>query len=118
MRNKLELTKTILAQIPNGHPYSAEDAMKLWWMNIRSTGGLRLTTIGYQVLLTLDLESWKIDITDPRKINKKVILELDHKLQYPYFLDAKKRQLILFSSREAMMATLYGDLEAWLKNLP
>jgi len=104
--------------LPDGHGQTIEAVMKLWWMNIRSTGGLRLTSIGYQVLKTLDMQSWMINIDDPRKINKRVILELDHKLQYPYYLDTKKRQLILFSSREAMMATLYGDLEAWLKNLP
>ncbi len=52
---------------------------------------------------------------DPKKINKKTILELDRKLQWPYYIDTKKRQIIFFSSREAMLATLYGDLGSFLK---
>ena len=33
-----------------------------------------------------------------------------------YFIDYKNQRLIMFSSRDAMMATLYGDLAAWLKH--
>lgn len=117
MRNKLELTQAILDQLPPGHAHSVEDVINVWWMNIRANGGLRLTALGYEVLRLLKMESWTVDL-DPRKINKLVILQLDRKLQYPYYIDAKKQKLILFSSREAMMATLYGDIAVWLKNLP
>jgi hypothetical protein len=48
-------------------------------------------------------------------------LLLDRKLQAPYYIEIEKklaRRLIMFSSREAMMATLYGDLKTFLKQLP
>jgi hypothetical protein len=45
-----------------------------------------------------------------------MLLELDRKMQYPYFIDYKNKRMIMFSSRDAMMATLYGDLATWLKN--
>lgn len=111
--NKKEITQRLLDMVPNGD-HDLDQALKIWYMNIRSTGGMRLTSIGYTVLKTLEIESWTVDL-DPRKINKKIILEMDHKLQWPYYIDTKKRQLIFFSSREAMLATLYGDLGSFLK---
>jgi hypothetical protein len=111
--NKREITQRLLALIPD-QSVNLDQALKVWYMNIRDTGGLRLTAIGYTVLRTLDIESWNMDL-DPKKINKKTILELDRKLQWPYYIDTKKRQIIFFSSREAMLATLYGDLGLFLK---
>jgi hypothetical protein len=45
------------------------------------------------------------------------MVELDKKLTTPYYIDAKKKQLVLFGSREAMMATLHGDIRRWLELL-
>ena len=111
--NKREITQRLL-DLLDSQTVDLDQALKVWYMNIREAGGLRLTAIGYTVLKTLEIESWTVDF-DPRKINKKTILELDHKLQWPYYIDVKKKQLIFFSSREAMLATLYGDLQAFLK---
>ena len=111
--NKRAITQRLLALIPD-QSVNLDQALKVWYMNIRDNGGLRLTAIGYVVLRTLDIESWNMDL-DTKKINKKTILELDRKLQWPYYIDTKKRQIIFFSSREAMLATLYGDLGSFLK---
>ena len=110
--NKRAITQRLLALIPDQSVH-LDHALKVWYMNIRDTGGLRLTAIGYAVLRTLDIESWNMDL-DPKKINKKTILELDRKLLWPYYIDTKKRQIIFFSSREAMLATLYGDLGSFM----
>lgn len=111
--NKRQLTQRLLDLIPD-QSGNIDQALKLWYMNIRDTGGLRLTSIGYSVLRTLDIESWCMDL-DPKKINKKTILELDRKLQWPYYIDVKRKQIVFFSSKEAMLATLYGDLGSFLK---
>lgn len=112
--NKRELTQHLLGLIDRD--LELEEALLSWYVNIRSTGGLRLTSIGYTVLKTLELESWSIDLSDKKPIiNKKVLLELDRKLQWPYYIDTKQKKLILFSSKEAMLANLYGDLQAFLK---
>jgi hypothetical protein len=54
-------------------------------------------------------------------MTKKIILDLDRKLAWPYYLDfnarKKRRRIIFFGSREAMMAAMYGDLEQWLASL-
>lgn len=111
--NKREITQHLLDLLPDTRA-TLDQALKVWYMNIRDSGGLRLTSIGYAVLKNLDIESWTLEL-DPKKINKRLVLEMDRKLQYPYYIDIKKKQLIFFSSREAMLANLYGDLESFLK---
>ncbi len=112
--NKRELTQRLVDLL--GEDYDVDDALRSWYVNIRPTGGLRLTGIGYTVLKTLELESWHVDLTmNKPMMSKKLLLELDHKLQWPYYIDVKKKQLIFFSRREAMLATLYGDLQTFLK---
>jgi hypothetical protein len=49
-------------------------------------------------------------------VNKSVLLALDRKITFPYYINFPGQQLILFSSREAMLATLYGDLQKFLEN--
>ena len=107
---------------------SIDHAMKTWWANIRNDGGLRLTQLGYEIMHdVLRLESWIMDLSnlnnqDPwrSRLTKKIMLDLDRKLEWPYYLDfnprKKTRRIVFFSSREAMMATMYGDLERWLAN--
>ena len=114
--NKKEITQKLLELLPDATATAIDLAMTTWYMNIRPQGGLRLTAIGYTVLKTLNLESWTVSLPeDKRGLNKRLLLDLDHKLQWPYYIDVKKKQLILFSSREAMLANLYGDLPAFLK---
>lgn len=63
------------------------------------------------------MESWEFSIENPRNtLTKGVILDMDHKLSWPYFIDTKKKRIVFFGSREALMANLYGDLRAWLDN--
>ena len=97
--------------------------MKTWWVNIRRDGGMRLTRHGYDVMHgILKLESWEMDLADQDRhiFTKRLILDLDRKLQWPYYIEVsvkkKVRRIVFFGSREAVMATMYGDLEQWLKN--
>lgn len=114
--NKLQLTQKLLELLPDSTTQLLDQAMTTWYMNIRPQGGMRLTAIGYTVLKTLDLESWTMSLPEGKRgLNKKLLLDLDHKLQWPYYIDVKKKQLVFFSSREAMLANLYGDLQAFLK---
>lgn len=117
MASKRDLTQQLIG-LWTGEPAPVVDqAMLTWYCNIRPTGGLRLTDAGYQALKWLDLEQWTVPIADPKTtLNKSLLLALDRKLQYPYYIDYRKKQLIFFSSREAMLATLYGDVAQFLRN--
>jgi hypothetical protein len=115
MANKRELTETLIKLLPGSVSISLDRALKTWYMNIRINGGLRLTDCGYLAYQLLELDSWTVPI-ELKNLNKTGLLALDRKLTFPYYIDYKKKHLVMFSSREAMLATLYGDLKKFLDN--
>lgn len=115
MVNKNELTQTLVELLPDSLSITTEKALKTWYYNIRSSGGLRLTDYGYKVFQRLEIENWTVSI-EIKNLNKKGLLALDRKLTFPYYIDLKNKQIVMFSSREAMLATLYGDLQKFLDN--
>lgn len=118
MPDKTEITRRIILSSTRLGPINLDTALKTWYQNIRPTGGLRLTTYGYKILRTLEIESWSWRWPEQKGyVDKKLLLDMDRKLQYPYFINAKTREVVFFSSREAMMTTLYGDIKPWLDSL-
>ena len=119
MRDKLKLTQAIINQLPPGSEMDATVAMKCWWYNIRASGGLRLTELGYFTFKkVMDLESYAMPI-EWEKFDRLTMLKLDRKLQMPYYIEVKKKipqHVIFFGAKEAMMARLYGDLNKFLDN--
>ena len=93
-----------------------EQADLRWFHNHRSGGGLRLTAAGLQDFLQLGLESWSFELGKVR-LNSRYLIKLDKRLRYPYFIDRKKNRILFFGGKEAMLATLYNDVEKWLENL-
>ena len=116
---KHKLTKRLIELLPEDHRISIEEAMILWYTNIRNNGGFRLTQNGFQVMKILGLESWSVPLTDIKiTMDKNLLLALDRKLTWPYFIDYKKKEIIFYSSKEAVMATMYGSIKNWLDNMP
>lgn len=119
VRDKLKLTQAVLDQMPKGTEMDVNTAMKVWWYNIRSNGGLRLTELGFFTFKKImDLESYSMDI-DWETFDRTTILKLDRRLQMPYYIEVNKKipkNIIFFGAKEAMMARLYGDLNKFLDN--
>ena len=119
MRDKLKLTQTILAELPEEHGMDVATAMKVFWYNIRANGGLRLTELGYFTFKKmLDLESYNMEI-NWETFDRTTILKLDRKLQMPYYIEVTKKvpkNIIFFGAKEAMLARLYGDLDKFLSS--
>jgi hypothetical protein len=119
VRDKLKLTETIISNLPLGHDMDIDTAMKTWWYNIRATGGLRLTELGYFTFKkVMDLESYAMEI-NWETFDRMTVLKLDRRLQMPYYIEVKKKipmNVVFFGSREAMLARLYGDLNKFLDN--
>lgn len=120
VRDKLKLTEVIISKLPEGSEMDVAIAMKVWWYNIRATGGLRLTDLGYFTFKkVMELESYGMDI-DWETFDRSTILKLDRRLQMPYYIEVKKnkipKQVVFFGSREAMLARLYGNLNKFLDN--
>lgn len=115
---KTEITQYLVSQL-NNDTVTVYQAAVTWWYNIRETGGLRLTQKGNQVLSEdLNIENWSWAYADRHGINKRLMLLMDRRLSFPYYIDRRGRRIIFYSSREAMMISLYGDLGAWLLSLP
>jgi hypothetical protein len=116
---KHKLTKRLIELLPEDHRLSIEEAMVLWYTNIRNNGGFRLTQNGLLAMKILGLESWSVPLNDIKiTMDKNLLLALDRKLTWPYFIDYKKKEIIFYSSREAVMATMYGSIKNWLDNMP
>ena len=120
MRDKKRLTEELVKQLNPDLGVTVKRAMHTWWFNIRKTGGMRLTTPGYQMFTKdLDIARYEFAITDPLQFNQHTILKLDRKMQMPYYIHAVKgipKQIIFFGSKEAVMVNLYGNLEQFLDN--
>lgn len=120
MRDKRKLTQELVNLIPGDQAPTVESIFPIWWYNLRKNGGMRLTTTGYTTFVKiLDLEHYEYTIDDPITFNQQIILNLDRKLQMPYYIYAVKgvpRKIVFFGSREAMMANLYGNLNRFLEN--
>jgi len=117
MVTRVDITQSIIDQLPDDQKIPVHQACKTWYKNIRDSGGLRLTEHGYQVLQMLEFNSHTVAVTEDR-LSRRSLLELDRRVAFPYYINTKKNHLVLFGSREAMMATLYGDTVKWLNSLP
>ena len=117
--SKHKLTKRLVELLPEDHRITPEEAMLHWYTNIRNNGGFRLTVFGYQAMKILGLESWSVELDDIKiTMDKKLLLALDRKLTWPYFIDYKKKEIVFYSSREAVMATMYSSIKNWLDHMP
>lgn len=120
MRDKQLLTQTLVNLLPEQQRISVESALPIWWYNLRKTGGLRLTATGYQAFVEeLELENYEYSIDNPQLFNQHTILDLDRKMQMPYYIHVVKgvpKKIVFFSSREAVTINLYANLQQFLDN--
>lgn len=120
MRDKTRLTQDLLTLLPGERAMSVDSALPAWWFNLRRTGGMRLTRLGFETFVEqLDLEHYNYTIDDPVLFNKQTILTLDRKMQMPYYIDAVKgipKKICFFGNQEAVMVNLYGNLQQFLDN--
>ena len=114
MPDRRSLTEKLVSELPDEYNTTVNTAMLTWWYNIRDLGGMRLTDVGFAALTDgLGLEPRRFDIPENYSIkNKRLLLSLDRKLKWPYYLD--KKHIYFFSDKEAMMAELYPDLKDFL----
>jgi hypothetical protein len=120
VRNKLQLTQTLVDLLPDTGRISVESAVPIWWYNLRKNGGLRLTATGYQTFVEeLELENYEYPIDNPQLFNQHTILDLDRKMQMPYYIHVVKgvpKKIVFFGDREAVVINLYANLQQFLDN--
>jgi len=120
VRDKKKLTQELVGLLPEAQRMSPASAFSAWWYNLRSTGGLRLTTLGYIIFVDyLDLAQYEFRIEDAHEFNLRTVIALDRQLELPYYIVIKKGvpvSVIFFGSKEAMLVNLYGNLQKFLDN--
>jgi hypothetical protein len=119
MLDKAQLTQQILQGLPSDDCPAFDEAFAAWWMDSRAVGGMRLTTAGYQAIATIDIKMYVFDtpLAIPALLPGHLLL-LDRKLDCPYYLKiGKKQQITLFGSEQALMLTMYGDLDRFMRYL-
>jgi hypothetical protein len=120
VRDKLQLTRALVNLLPDHKRISVESAVPVWWYNLRQTGGLRLTANGYRTFVEeLELENYEYPIDNPQMFNQLTILDLDRKMQMPYYIHVVKgvpKKIVFFGSCEAVAVNLYGNLQQFLDN--
>lgn len=95
-----------------------EQGLKSWWMTPSSKSGMRLTADGFEIFCRYqEFHTFETDdcLNKPRNL-----ILLDRKMDCPYFIKRKsshKFVLFIFGSQQAMMATLYGDIQKFLDSL-
>ena len=115
--NKATLTSNLINSFPDAP--DLDQALNTWWVNLREGGGLRLSEIGYQIFCNkLEFDSYTYDI-DLAVLTPKNLILLDRYLTCPYYLTGSRKnsRLVLFGSKEAMMAALHGDMQRFITSL-
>jgi hypothetical protein len=120
VRNKDKLLEQLIAQMPEGERIGVDSARISWFHNIRPSGGLRLTGIGFKALKEdIKLDHYSYKIKDPMAFTQRTVLALDRKLTMPYYIVTKKgfpTDILFFGSKEAVLVNLYSDLDKFLDN--
>jgi hypothetical protein len=117
MLSKLTLTAELIHHYPDAP--ALDEAMRSWWQNLREDGGLRLTDVGYHVFSNfLELSNYTFELPE-KLLTPKNLLDMDRHMTCPYYMvnNRKLNKLVMFGSREAMMAVLHGDMQRFITSL-
>jgi len=120
--DKLRLTQQLLALLPEANRCTLADALKYWWQDLRYDGyettHLRLTAAGHEIFQQLDIQHWHFDLD--RAVTAGHLLALSHHMTAPYYLNLGRTRhatLWIYGSQEAMMFSLMGDLDRFIRNI-
>lgn len=120
---KEKITEAVLNQIPAEQRAEFNWALKVWWVNKRKTGGLRLTDLGDFSFRIADIEKFNFPLVTKKQLESDMnwdqfLLELNYKIPCPYYVDAKKPKepiLRVYDSKIAMLISLYGTVQEYLE---
>ena len=115
------ITEKIIKELADDSVWTVDDAMKKWWMTPRPDG-LRLTDMGDLSFRIAKIEFYNYDfeLDNPASWHS-YILELNKKLKCPYFISVNKNKngkkpfIRLYDSKIAIMVSLYGNIQEYLK---
>jgi hypothetical protein len=93
---------------------AVKEHLPLWWKNTRekSEGGLRLTDLGYEVVMEIGLATYDVPYPKDMPLTTQVIIFLDKFIDCPYYLT--NRSITVLNQKKAVELTLFsGDLRKY-----
>jgi len=124
--SKKEITTKVIEQLPEQmRMFTVEECMRRWWQTGSSGTALRLSEMGDTMFRIAEIEFYQYDFNV--KLDEGwhgYILDMSKKLKCPYYLGVTKEQgkknkpyIRLYDSKIAMMISLYGDIDSYLKSI-
>lgn len=94
--------------------------LSTWWHNSSDIRGLRLSNLGFGILDSLlKIPNYPIKFENT-SINSWNLIDLSRKLKHPYFFQNNLKSpdliIVFFDEKEAMLASLFGNLEKFIKS--
>ena len=119
------VTEAVVNQLPIGFEISKEDAMKSWWFTGTNSSVLRLSPIGDTAFRIAQIEFYQYEFTPKTDDTYHgYMIDLGKKMRCPYFIGVNKVEgkkskpyIRLYDSKIAMMISLYGNLDSYLKSV-
>jgi hypothetical protein len=124
--SKKEITTKVIEQLPEAmRMFTVEECMRRWWATGSSGTALRLSEMGDTMFRVAEIEFYQYDfIVKLEEGHHGYILDMSKKLKCPYFLGVikepgkkNKPYIRLYDSKIAMMVSLYGDFDSYLKSV-
>ena len=115
MNWKETYTKVFLKQLNKTvNDAAVSEYMPLWWQNTRekTSGGLRLTELGFDIVNQIDLATYEIPYPADMPITTQIIIFLDKFIDCPYYIGPKGIQVT--HQKKAVELTLFsGDMRKY-----
>lgn len=122
---KETITEIVLQQLPKGFEQSKDEALRRWWYTGANSDVLRLSEAGDMHFRVAEIEFYQYDFTPKAEDTyHSYMIDLGKKMRCPYYIGVNKVEgkkskpyIRLYDSKIAMMLSLYGDLDSYLKSV-
>jgi hypothetical protein len=122
---KETVTDIVLKQLPVEFIEEKEVAMKTWWFTGPNSEVLRLSEKGDTYFRIAEIEFYQYDFIPKTETSyHNYMIDLGRKMRCPYYLGVNKVEgkkskpyIRLYDSKIAMMLSLYGDIDSYLKSV-
>jgi hypothetical protein len=122
---KETVTDIVLKQLPVEFIEEKEVAMKTWWFTGPNSEVLRLIEKGDTYFRIAEIEFYQYDFIPKTETSyHNYMIDLGRKMRCPYYLGVNKVEgkkskpyIRLYDSKIAMMLSLYGDIDSYLKSV-
>lgn len=123
---KEQITVKVIEQLPEAmRMFTPDECLRRWWQTGSSGTALRLSEMGDTMFRVAEIEFYQYDFDVKLEEGwHGYILDMSKKLKCPYYLGVTKQQgkknkpyIRLYDSKIAMMVSLYGNIDDYLKSV-